>query len=367
MKLIDMLQYADEELVRNIALYHGLGNKHERFKKGHYISLITGLLTDIERLKSRVFKMMEKEELDTLVKFALKSEITRKQYIKKLTDKGFFINGSMPNDVKEIIECYGRSFAVNQIKDPPIRKQASKLTVSLLLLSFFKEKQSYTYPIKKYHKKNNQISSELMLTNSQSKWVEELIKGFIGQNFLFREKNKLFVNLTAIQNLEQEDVYLRIKNFYSKERYVRYLEKIGSLQQSFNEWVDVDFLPSVTVDIDHLSELGLLRLINQNERTLVQLTPESWYLVKGQYPDYWSSNEIILTADSELFIPSDYDPFIISDFSGFCKLKDNEYFLVYDIDFQGNEFGRFTKKKLSYFLNNHARTIPEVIRYELEH
>ncbi|MBP1924302.1 hypothetical protein J2Z76_000155 [Sedimentibacter acidaminivorans] len=101
----------------------------------------------------------------------------------------------------------------------------------------------------------------------------------------------------------------------------------------------------------------------------VRLTSEAWYYIKKECPNYWNSKNILISADFEIFIPYNYNHEVIFLLDRYGELIDNDYFLVYKIDFD------YPKNDLLFLnmedfqilikeLKNKSLFIPQVVEYE---
>jgi hypothetical protein len=375
-KIKDALNELEEEEVIDIA--KKLEQFDPKFKKNWLINLIAELLTDPNRLTKRVFLSVRmelgEESISALLRYPYLQDIDE-QLGDMLSEYGFFINGEMPEEVGLILKENGRTFAVKELSGVKDKVTPSLFLKFLLVLGLLKKEKEIDYKGKKFDNKIDEMIKRLYL-NHQDKYVfrdfiNYMIRIDLMERKTDRKNNKVILKEQAVKEWEGQDALTIMKNFYysgwERKDVFDFLENIALFQHKLTEWIDIDYLPKF-IDEDRKAEkMGLVRTTEKDGKHYVQLNPEGWFLMKGEYPPIWYEKTLIVSADSEIFIPHMMDPFIAYTLLQFGSLKDNGYFIVLDIDsFDCESVNKRKYRVLYQMLSRKSRFLPDVLRYELE-
>lgn len=180
--------------------------------------------------------------------------------------------------------------------------------------------------------------------------LRDIIRNYLyGKGFIVGDKHQVRINNGRI-NSWVKSRYLSIKDFYeyvfSEFKVVNvwgFLRSITKIIFNSNEAININelkwFIDYYKNEVILLEELGLL--IIDYKQNLIKLCPECWYLSTGREPISWSSNQITITPDFEVFMPFNSNPFIIGVVDYFSEIKkgkdkkvvpyNNDFFIISDI------------------------------------
>jgi hypothetical protein len=371
MDLIDYLFRMDLDKLKKIALHLETLPDVNIVNRQWIVSLITDILLNKDKLRRRVFNKVQNETIVELVKYVFTKRPISTFGIQELTNYGLAFNGEIPNDIQMLICKQCRSLAVVELNNEKYKTKHTPFLRFIQLINFFKDKDVVNYNFKKPQISLKKIIDELALFDNESERIKQSIDFLIVKGFIKREKNKLYFNFEKYNSWVRQDSILSIRDFYKQYKnsnnLSECLENISHLQELECEWVRVNYLSQVTLGIEIAKNYGLIRATLKNNIEFVQLTPEGWFLIKGDSPKCWLEKVLLVSADFELFIPHTYDPFFLLDITRFCTLKQNEYFMVYNINPSLNKDEDGHIKYIEMFINTikrKSRYIPNVVEYD---
>ncbi|WP_066309224.1 hypothetical protein [Bacillus sp. FJAT-29814] len=345
----------------------------DNFTKRWYVIKVCEKLLNFSYLMNTVFPKMSNDSLNSLFKFVFTGVPPKNENRKELSKFGCMVNNTVPEDLFSVLWQNGRSLVVSELPDIKHRFTPSYFLRCIQLLLYMKEEKVIHETKKRFVKELNKIEQALFITNNDSNMIRRLFSYLISEKLVLRENKKLYFNENIFSQWKLEESHERLKRYYNYQadsyNIFELLSTIGKLQDRREEWVRLAYVPSITLGPEKAQTLGLARYVTYNGKMYIQLTPEGWFLIKGETPLEWLDNNFIVSADFELFIPHTSNPLLILDLYPFCTLKENDYFMVYDMNIFDENLFITHQKKYRYFYNmlkKRSRYIPEVVKYEFE-
>ncbi|MEH6949411.1 hypothetical protein V7068_20565 [Bacillus sp. JJ634] len=284
---------------------------------------------------------------------------------KELSDYGILVEGELPEDFKRRICQWSR---LNYVTTFPSKSEevvhGFLLNVLLVLLYFDRMKS-----IKLTRKKNNSNFSKLLkelCMDNEIAW--EQINILVKTGLISKTKDLYELNSTAFTKWKNDQISRQLMTIYKTklgEREWLFLQKVSDYQNQPNEWVDMTVISNTSIEYNQVKQLGLIWVHKDQEKTYVQLTPESWFLTKKEFHPLWTGETILVSASFEVFVPYHYDPFVLFELMPYCSLKDSDYFLVFNIELdcvKKNEKAKEFYQTLVAISSN----IPSVVDYDLK-
>ncbi|USK32547.1 hypothetical protein LIT25_18365 [Bacillus sp. F19] len=373
MNLEEALQGLDDETIVGIA--KKLSLFVEGVKKHWYISKIVDFLKNMEKISNRIFPYISNETVNSLFMHVYSGRSLSEKQIKELEQYGLLVNSILPKDLKELLWVDGRGLVVKDLDEIKTKTNQSLMLKFVLVLLYLREQGSIFHSGKRYDKQINKMIETLQFDESERNLLKDLIQYSLEMNLLQKQKNKVYFNEVEFIEWKMRDSEDFINDFYKKKFVSRQtfylLNSISRLQVNKNEWVNISYLPPVTLGLEKGVECGLLNITEQENVTYVQLTPEGWFLAKGERHEVWSEKNLIISSDFELYIPHTYNPFILLDIFPFATLIENDYFIIFELTVFDNDEKLSDSKKNNYrylynVLKRNSRYIPEIVSYEFE-
>ena len=372
MNLEEALMELEEQEIKTIAKELEV-HLEDNFTKRWYVIKISEKLLNFTYLEKSLFHKMSNSSLNSLFIFVFTGVQPKKECRTELSKFGCIVNNTVPDDLYSELWKNGRSLAVSELPDIKEGFTPSMFSRCIQLLLYLKEVKVIHDTKKRFIKELDKIELALCISNDDRTLVKGLLSFLISEKLVVRENKKLYFNENVFSQWKLEESHERLKRFYSYQKdsnnIFEYLSHIGKLQERSEEWVRLNYLPPITLGPEKTQTLGLAKYVTFNGKSYIQLTPEGWFLIKGEAPVEWLVNNFIVTADFELFIPHNSNPFLFLSFYPFCTLKQNNFFIVYDMNiFDDNLFASHEKKYryLYNMLKKRSRYIPEVVKYEFE-
>jgi hypothetical protein len=285
----------------------------------------------------------------------------------ELSEVGIAVNGEVPSDLKERIKEWTRSLFVKKFTSITDRVNHSLFLNFILVLGYFKEVNQLDLNKRKRLKNLTQMSDDLFLDDQEK--MLSLINYLVSVGLIEKTKDVYTFNQDIYNTWIQQPVDITLNEFYkevSNEQVFKLLKKISIYQLDHEEWVDMTILSDTSIEYDHSRQLGLINVYKDGNKSYVQLTPEGWLIVKGEFHPSWNERLILVTASDEVFVPYYFDPFMILNIYEVGFLKDLGYFLVFEINLDeewvSSKIGRYFYQTLI----GNSIAIPSVVKYEFE-
>ncbi|GAB6259327.1 hypothetical protein [Peribacillus sp. N1] len=283
---------------------------------------------------------------------------------KELSDYGMIVEGELPEDFKRRICQWSRSMYVNTFPSKSEEVVHSFLLNFLLVLLYFERMKSIKLTRRKNDRNFSNLLKELCM-NNETAW--EQINTLVKTGLISKKKDLYELNSTAFTTLKNDQISRQLMTVYDTQLRNRewvFLQKISGYQKQPNEWVDMTVISNTSIEYNQVKQLGLIRVHKDQEKTYVQLTPESWFLTKKEFHPLWTEEMILVSASFEVFVPYHYEPFVLFELVPYCSLKDSDYFLVFNIELdrvKKNEKAQEFYQTLVAMTSN----IPDVVEYDL--
>lgn len=284
---------------------------------------------------------------------------------------GVCYNGVVPDDLRSMLRISFRNNVIRRIPDYQHKVLISYFSKAVHLLRIVLLNQS----IKLNFSKKKQVEKFLNSNNfsCEVRLFKNMIDYFLKSDLVSYENNKLIPNPREIIEWFNSypnnfiDLYQWILDNVVPE-VMSLVKTLAILQKDSSEWVDIEVLPatiSTNLSIAKCEKTGLLEFAEISNYHFVQLTNEGWFFAKKDIPPTWLEKNLLVSAAFEIFIPYNYDRLVFNYFSLYGSLKSNDFYSVFDLDLPRN--GYQIKKEISTLLEQKARYIPEIVRYELSH
>jgi hypothetical protein len=369
--LDEYLRQSSDEKIKQLALQLKKMQKDDKFVRNHLINEIKSVLINFRSLHLRHLQFFEENQLVGLTQLAFKGETEHRNLRYNFASLGLLFEETMPDDIQEMIRENMRERVVRTFSGFK-EHTAPSLFLKLVLFLELIRKDKVSLNDKRNEKNFAKMLQKLHLKPDGESDLKTLIKYMLKKELAVHENKRFILNEGNFSLWKKRSQVENLQDFYSdiisRSSVKYYLKSIAEIQRSPEEWVDIDYLPLFIREYDVTRDLGLARLTTQEGKHFVQLTPEGWVLTKGSMAPSWKDRNIIVSADFEVFVPHTYDPYVALEISRFCRLKENDYFLVYEIDdFSGlnslvkNEFESF-----SSILFEFSRHLPNVVNYEIK-
>ncbi|OWZ83371.1 hypothetical protein [Natranaerobius trueperi] len=366
---LDELKEIGREL-RGVSVFNGTGRKFLEKK-------IIENLTSLDYLN----KMIEKMEktcniaLTQLVYFNFCSD---SQSLSVLRKKGLVYQEMLvPEDIKELLkDCLYHKIRKKYSREWEVRQTPF---MNLILLTGLIQRDEIK--IKKL--KNNGLKPSLnaeykeAYRHLQGTFLKLLIDFLENQGIVYWVEKDMVINKVEFKKWVKKDNFTKFELLYrwldSKNiKVLKMVSALSKLQINFEDWIDIRVI--IEEDIlktkEAIEKLGLIRFKEIDENYYVKLTPEGWYYINRIYPDYWYNECVLISADFEVLIPHDFDPNLIALLDMYGKLKENDYFLVFDIEPTNlnEEFIENDQESYRTFIRElklKSVYMPQVVDYEL--
>lgn len=290
--------------------------------------------------------------------------------LSEIEEYGVCFNGVIPDDLSNSLKTILRKEVVRPIYDYRHKVLISYFAKTVRLLKVILIEQR----IKLDFRKKKQVAKLLEsndLAISEISFFRNIINYFLVSGLVSYENNVLASNPREIVEWFESypnnfrEVYHWVLGQVMPE-ILGLLKNMVILQKESIEWVDIEVLSpmiSTNLSMEKCEKTGLLEFAQISNNYYVQLTNEGWFLAKGECPSDWLEKKVLVSAAFEIFIPFDYDKITLNYFSFFGSLKSNDYYSVFDLDIQRSS--RHIKKVIHNLLEEKARNVPEIVRYEL--
>ncbi|KAB2953710.1 hypothetical protein F9B85_03570 [Heliorestis acidaminivorans] len=374
MKLMELLDEMDIEEVKKLALELGGISIFKDTVKVYLEKKIFEKLTNLHFLVVTIEKMDE-SCIITLTQLVFFDDCKNKNHLEPLRKKGLvFRDMQVPDEIKELAREYLQSKIRKTFSKQLEVKQTPFLNL-ILLVGLIKRNE---IAIKRL--KNNKLNIKLKVENKnvyyhlEKELIPLLISFLEFQGLVYWEENSLLADRAALIKWINNDNFTKLELLYNwlkpgHEKLFKLISILSQIQDDLESWIDLKVF--VESDIPHtveaIEKFNLIRFLKMNKRGYVKLTPEGWFYIKGIYPSHWYSKSILISADFEVYIPHDFDPNLISLLDKYGQLKDNDYFLVYDIDPINLNRNQDRKNYKSFIneLEDKSSAMPQVVSYEL--
>lgn len=346
--------------------------------RSHFERNIIKKLTSLDYL-NKIIEKMDKPCVTTLVQLVYFGDCNDRRYLNDIRKKGLvYKNVQVPNDISKLLEnCLYPKITKNYNKLLEV-KQTPFLNLIILIGLFMRDE------IKIKKTKKNRLSIKINTENKEvyytlDKKLMKLLISFLDKQYaVYWEDNLLIVNRSELRKWIDKDDSIKLELLYKwlrkkNKKVLEMVSVLGKVQKNYEDWIDMNVFieGEIPYTKESIEEFGLIYFEKIHDHYFVRLTPEGWYYIKGTYPEYWCNKSILISADFEVFIPHDYDPNIIYLLDKYGQLKDNDYFLVYDIDPSNWEKGLVYQDYKSYQmfikeLETKSISMPQVVGYELK-
>lgn len=354
---------------------NGAIHYNDESAKHFLIKNIVAKLTSLDFLE-KLIKRLDAPSIITLSQLVYYEGCTiNANSLEILKKKGLIYNGKqVPDDVKIILqECLY----------PKIRKQINKkweirqtpfLNLIILAGLLQRDEISVTKTKKNVLRINIRENKKAYQFFEQDR-LKLLIQCLETQGVVHWEEARLCVDhiklITWIKKDNQNKFQLLYGWLNSKfSKVFNLMSALSKVQVELEDWINMDIFIDISLSKDSLENFGLISITKIEDHYYARLTPEGWYYTKGVYPDYWYNQIVLISADFEVFVPYNFDPNLINLLEKYGILKDNDYFLVYDID-----PANLKKELLIHECQNYQAfihelklksiAVPQVVDYEL--
>ncbi|HEF5063586.1 TPA: hypothetical protein SAQ65_002576 [Bacillus cereus] len=371
MKLIDALNELERVDLINISKELMLASDTP-FVKSWLVRQIVSRLTDVKQLCAYVFPHLSNEVKVEWIFHCFNSAELSIVSKEELMRFGLVINNDTPSDIKELIQVAGRSYVIKVFSDERIKIVHTPFLKCMLLLSHIIKLGNFECKQSKKDRFVREATQSLFFEDTDRMWIYEFLTYFVRTGILHKTEKMYSVAEDELIVWKKRDIVTTLKRFYKQLNHqfsLSCLQSIGQYQKQPEEWIDMGIIDFKNMGYRLALQYGLIEYIEISGRTFVRLTPEGWCLAKGESHPSWNIQNFIVSAGFELFIPYNYDPFVMLEIAATFQLKDNQFFLVYDLMPLQDKTKIIELKniqQISYIIMNKSPYIPDVVRYELE-
>jgi predicted transcriptional regulator len=325
---------------------------------------ITAFYQDTKKFR-RLIPSLGEKTINDLILFSHIQKPFNYEQVQLLNDYGILVKGELPYDLKDRIIEWSRSMFVKTFSMKSEEAQHSFFLNCVLLLYFFEREINMKLTRRKNDRNVRRLAEELIMYKET---VWKALNALVLSGLVLKTKDLYELNTSVFIKWKKEPIDTVLESFYREQagnRVILFLGKISEYQQKPEEWVDMTVISNTSIEFDRSRQLGLIQVHKNSGKTYIQLMPEGWYLTKKQIHPLWSQEPILVSASFEIFVPFLYDPFVLFELLPVCRMKDSNYFLVFDI-----ELGQVKNKKVLrefyHTLVGNSSVIPDVVNYELQ-
>lgn len=372
MNLTEALNQLDQSAIISIAKELKIMNENDCFSKNWMISRIANKLTSINYLRQFVFPCISSEVQKEMIFSSYRSQSLSEVSIRELSRFGIVINKKIPSDIQEEIRKKSRTYVIKVFAEEPENVMYTPFLKCMLFLSYVVKAQQFVCKQTKNDKFVRKAIQNLYFGEEDRVWMYKYLDYFVCSGVLKKQASRYNIDVDGLLVWKKRDMATNLKRFYQKlssNFSLSWLQSVGQYQENQEEWIDINILSIENLGYSFAIRFGLVEQIEKENRNFVRLTPEGWCLAKGISHPSWNENSFVVSAGFELFIPYHIDPFLIMEIGCALPLKDNDYFLVYDL-MSLQEEQKYSvcgdNRQISYTILNKSMYIPDVVRYDLE-
>jgi hypothetical protein len=314
MKLREHLNELDIIQLREIAkTLHCIDGKDYFDNRNLYISKICYALDKylwdtIENKDADIY--IDKRTLADLKKLSFGLTLINEQSYFCLRRLGivFKIN-EVPDDLREKFINRWKPEIIKCLDNYQIEVRPSAFLKLILLIGYIEKEKFNTY-------------EELLNNNISNKESLNIIVDYLENVKIIRKKHDGAVSLNQyFLNMWRKNILNAIREFY--EFYFNQknidnsslLSMLKAIQNNSGEWINVNeskfLLDEFQRELNVLRDVGGIYYVEEKSEVYIQISPEFWFMLTGQFHQDWEIQNTIITPDFELFVPYYFNPFII--------------------------------------------------------